>query len=356
MDLDDVLSPIAPDRPAGTDLRLEAGSNALAEAIEHRREEDPGLVGEDAKTADWRAVVRTCTRGLERESKDLELASYLLEGLAHTEGIPGVTAGLTVILGLVKAFWPHLHPGADDGGIDLELRSSWLSRIGSGKDTLRAVRSIPLTVALGPTPPLTLHDYEEAQRVEDAQRTRPAVYQEMMAQGAIDAARWQQSFAATPEDRRQATHAAADAALEALNALQEGCKEHFSGGDLEPSWGGLQELLEEIRKLHTVAATDEAGVEFDAGGSPGSGATGAAAGGGGSLRSRHDAIQRLREVAVFLRNTEPHSPVSHLVERCVRWLGMPFEQLIVDFIKAPEVISVMRETLGLQNEDQADAG
>lgn len=352
MDLDAVLSPIAADRPAGADLRLEAGNNALAEAIEHRREEDPGLVGDDAKTADWRAVVRACARGLESESKDLELACYLLEGLAHTEGIPGVTAGLGVILGLVRSFWPHLHPGADDG-IDLELRSSWLSRIGSGKDTLRAVRAIPLTVAIGQTPPLTLHDYEESRRVEDAQRTRPAVYQEMMAQGAIDAARWQQSFAATPDERRHATFAAANTALEALKGLQDACKEHFAAGDLEPSWSGLQELLEEIRKLHTVRGSDDDGMEVDAGGAPGSAAPGGGGGGGGALRSRNDAIQRLREVAAFLRSTEPHSPVSHLVERCVRWLGMPFEELIVDFIKTREVITVMRETLGLPNDEPA---
>lgn len=355
MDLDAILTPIAADRPAGADLRLEAGSNALAEAIEHRRAEDPGLVGDDAKTADWRAVVRTCTRGLESESKDLELASYLLEGLAHTEGIPGVTAGLGVILGLVRSFWPQLHPGADDGGIDLELRSSWLSRIGSGKDTLRAVRSIPLTVALGQTPALTLRDYEESRRVEDAQRTRPAVYQEMMAQGAIDAARWQQSFVATPDDRRAANHAAAEAALEALKQLQGACKEHFAADDLEPSWGGLQELLEEIRTLQTVRGSDDGGMAVDVGGAPGSAAPGGGGGGSGALRSRNDAIQRLREVAAFLRSTEPHSPVSHLVERCVRWLGMPFEQLIVDFIKTREVISAMRETLGLPN-DETPAG
>ncbi len=354
MDLDAILAPIAADRPAGSDLRLEAGNTALAEALEHRREEDPGLVGEDAKTADWRSLVRVCTRGLESEAKDLELACYLLEGLTRTEGIPGITAGLQVVHGLVKGFWQHMHPGAEDGGIDLELRSSWLSRVGSGKDTLRAVRAVPLTVAVGQTPPLTLHHYEEAQRVEDAQRTKPAIYQEMIAQGAIDAAKWQQAFAATPEERRNGTRAAVESAVEALRELEATCKELFNGSGLDPSWSGLLELLEELHKLHTTSGGDagatDAGSDGAGGASP---AAGGAGGGGGALRSRNDAIHRLREVAAFLRTTEPHSPVSHLVERCVRWLNMSFEELIVDFVKTREVIAVMRETLGLPNDEQS---
>jgi hypothetical protein len=40
-------------------------------------------------------------------------------------------------------------------------------------------------------------------------------------------------------------------------------------------------------------------------------------------QSRADALRRLAAVAAYFRRTEPHSPVSYLVQRAVRWGEMP---------------------------------
>ena len=57
---------------------------------------------------------------------------------------------------------------------------------------------------------------------------------------------------------------------------------------------------------------------------PGHTASGAPA---GPIASRDEAYRRLREVAEFLRKTEPHSPVPPLLDRAVRWGNMSFEKL-----------------------------
>jgi type VI secretion system protein ImpA len=57
----------------------------------------------------------------------------------------------------------------------------------------------------------------------------------------------------------------------------------------------------------------------------------------------------LREVAEFLRKTEPHSPVPPLIDRAVRWGNMTFENLFDDVVKNQDVRSQTKEMLGLQD-------
>jgi type VI secretion system protein ImpA len=67
----------------------------------------------------------------------------------------------------------------------------------------------------------------------------------------------------------------------------------------------------------------------------------------GPIRTRQDAINRLKEVAAYFRQTEPHSPVSYLVERAVKWSQMPLESWLASVIKDSTVLDSLRETLGV---------
>ena len=55
----------------------------------------------------------------------------------------------------------------------------------------------------------------------------------------------------------------------------------------------------------------------------------------------------LSQVAEFFRKTEPHSPVSYLVQRAVKWGQMPLDVWLQDVIKDGGVLDGLRETLGL---------
>jgi type VI secretion system protein ImpA len=128
-----------------------------------------------------------------------------------------------------------------------------------------------------------------------------------------------------------------------------------------PGLGALKKSLDEIRtgvdklvKEKRILEPDPsdlaggengegAGVEGEAGGD-GAGGSGA----GGSTRSRQDALRKLAEVAEFFRRTEPHSPVSYLVQRAIRWGQMPLDEWLVDVVKNDGVLDHLRETLGLQ--------
>ncbi len=66
----------------------------------------------------------------------------------------------------------------------------------------------------------------------------------------------------------------------------------------------------------------------------------------GAVRSRQDALKRLSDVAEFFRKTEPHSPVSYLVQRAVKWGNMPLDNWLQEVIKDETVLGNLRETLG----------
>ncbi len=83
------------------------------------------------------------------------------------------------------------------------------------------------------------------------------------------------------------------------------------------------------------------------------GAPPAAAAGGGSggpITNRKVAFERLKEVADFLRRTEPHSPVSYLVNRAVKWGDMPLETVLSELVKNKDVRLQILETLGVKDE------
>ena len=347
MNIDALLAPLATSPPCGPDLRAVSGTTALVEAREHRRAEDAGRLGPEAKTADWPAVARACTQGLARASKDLELAAYLVEAWTRTEGFAGLSCGLAVVHGLIERYWEHLHPGHDHGTIDVEYRAATLERC-AGSSVLDAIRSVQLTVAVGNGRPYTMADVEAAERLEHAALTRPAEHREMLDAGSPTRQVCQQALAATPAARTAQHAAALREALETLAALASTCQRLLPGN--APSFRALHDLL--TATLAAIGGNADKVTPTAAGSMPSPGADGPTAlgtgtAGGGPIASRQAAVQRLDEVAAYLRTTEPHSPVSLLIERCVRWLNMPFEELMRDLVKTPDVLKSMRETLGL---------
>ena len=85
-------------------------------------------------------------------------------------------------------------------------------------------------------------------------------------------------------------------------------------------------------------------------GAEGETAGGAAGGPGGAIRARDQALAQLAQVADYFRRTEPHSPVSYLVQRAIAWGQMPLDAWLVDVIKDNSVLAGLRETLGLKGE------
>jgi len=66
----------------------------------------------------------------------------------------------------------------------------------------------------------------------------------------------------------------------------------------------------------------------------------------GAIANRKDALKRLNDIADFFQKTEPHSPISYIVQRAVKWGNMPLENWLQDVIKDETVLYQLRQTLG----------
>lgn len=355
IDLDALLQPIAPDNPCGPDLRGVSGDPTLAKANELRQEVDPELDPSGrGKSADWAGLVKLCAEALTSRSKDLQLAAYLAEGLARTQGFAGLIAGLRLARELVERHWDGLHPGREDGEIVLPVRARWLTWLGGSGDFLASVKRIPLTAALGERAHCWF-DFEQSKRVDEASRKSDTQRRdELLSAGLITGEQWRQALRATPPAALGATVGAIDEALAEVAALKSLGDERF--GDDAPLFVELDNLLVDCRDHLRRAQAPEGGLDegaADAAGAAGAGfgaaggGAGAAGGPGGPIASRDHAYRILREVADYLRRVEPHSPAPLLIDRAVKWGGMSFEDLLQDVVKHGDVRAQVRELLGL---------
>ncbi|MFN8179164.1 MAG: type VI secretion system protein TssA [bacterium] len=349
IDRERLLAPLPGDHPTGPDLRAIAGDGSLREIEDFRREEDPALDPDGrGKEADWPAVARVCQKVLGEKSKDLQVAAHLTEALARTQGFAGVLDGFAVVRGLLDRYWADLHPGVDEGQVIPALRARWISWLGSSRDFLAAVKSIPLTSGPG-VPARSWRNYEDAQRVDSAaMQTDKKAYEEMIKSGLIPVSEWKAAVAATPTERLRAVVDAIAACEEEVRLLTAFCDERFV--EDAPNLVELSNLLGECRDH--LGARLQGTAEVEASEGPADAAAGAPGGGSrgsGPIASRDDAFRRLREAADFLRRTEPHSPVPYLVDRAVSWGEMPFRDVLRDVLKDEKAFKNILETLGMSD-------
>jgi len=355
-EVDELLKPISEASPAGVDLRAEATDLVLGQLRELRSELDPALDPDGrGREADWSGVARECEQVLRTRSKDLELAAWLAEAWGRLEGFGGLERGLDLVCGLVASFWDDLHPGRDEDGVTLPIRARALAWLGSSQDFQRSVKNMPIVEAPG-LRVLCWADYEVAQQLDEPtlgdERRR-----ELVDGGAITAEQWSAALGSASGETLATMRAHLEHCQAKLDVLDAACEQLFADDD-PPELHRLRRLLVDIAEhlaeheataaggiaapADAVAATGAAAAVLAA---PAAGATPVAA---GPIASRQEALQRLREVAEFFRRTEPHSPLSDLIARAVRWGDMHFADVLRDLARDDDFLGKIWETLGIE--------
>ena len=116
LDIEQLLAPISPESPCGEDIAFSAEVDAISKA---RQADDPSLEQgawvTSLKEADWKFVASRCAQLIEKRSKDLRLAVWLVEAAAKTASFRGMADGLALVSALCERHWEHLHPMPDEG-------------------------------------------------------------------------------------------------------------------------------------------------------------------------------------------------------------------------------------------------
>jgi type VI secretion system protein ImpA len=74
----------------------------------------------------------------------------------------------------------------------------------------------------------------------------------------------------------------------------------------------------------------------------------AAASAPGTISTRQDAIETLRRVRDYFRKSEPHSPLSYVIDQGIRWSQMPLHQLVNELIPDPSALASFQMRTGVQ--------
>lgn len=341
------LQPISAHSPCGEDLSFSPEFDRIQEA---RREDDPTIdYGEwqsTLKQADWDEVVRCCTELLQEQSKDLRLAAWLTEGLVQTAGFGGLADGIETIACLLDHFGKDIHPQAE--GDDQEQRIGTLSWYVGRMSQL--VRQVPLTRSV--MGQFSLNDYESARLLQlQLERNADQITQTedkiTLERFSAAAAKTDKQFYATGIDD-------AERCLAMLGALMKVCDQLF--GVDGPSFSPLEKSLDAVQtRLQAIAsdfglmanANAEAGHEVavdEAKPMLGDELSYVR----GPIKTRAQALESLREVATFFRNTEPHSPVAYLADKAARWGMMPLHTWLRAVVKDNGTLSHIEELLGLE--------
>ena len=315
LQVDELLVPISMGEPCGQDLSFGPELDAIAAA---RQQDDPGLEqGEWAtalREADWPFVASRCAELIRTSSKDLRLAAWLAEALAHTHQLRGLGDGFTLLAALCERYWEHLHPLPEDG--DQEQRCGNLAWLLARAPHI--VRHIPITEDGA----ITLADFEAArQRGEVAE---------------LDARRRQNS----PEFNEMLLRDA-EYCLAALRAWQQATDARL--GQDGPSFAAAREALQHA--VDFIGLLAPAAAPLPEG--PARGAAAPAPAAAGAPLSRAQALAQLAMVAEFFRRTEPHSPVAYLADKAARWGEMPLHEWLHAVVKDPAQLAQLEELLGV---------
>ena len=67
------------------------------------------------------------------------------------------------------------------------------------------------------------------------------------------------------------------------------------------------------------------------------------------LQNREQAIKVLQDIADYFQTHEPHSPVSYMLQKTVKWSQMPLHEWLAQVIKQENPLESVQELLGISS-------
>jgi len=215
IDLNALLATISAANPAGVDLRYTAVYDEIREA---RRSDDVIPQGEwerEVKSSDWSKVISASLVALTGKSKDLQIAAWLVEALAMTEGFVGINSGLLLIAGLLSNFWDDAYPRIEDDDYDYRVAPFEFLN-----DKLSAsIRQIPLTDPRV-TPGYCYLKWQQSREVGYESEAKRVQREEMLSEGKLPAEEFDAAVAKSSATYYQSLADAICSSLETFRSLE----------------------------------------------------------------------------------------------------------------------------------------
>jgi type VI secretion system protein ImpA len=343
LDVQSLLQPVSPQAPAGENLEYSAEYTALLRSLQGKPERKMGDAVVPAEPPDWNSAVGQAS-ALLRATKDLRVATDLTRALLRRDAFMGLAQGLSVVRGLVEAFWPVLHPRLEEEDNDPTSRINAMATL-THREMLNALRAAPLvrSRAVGP---ISLKDVEAATgRSRDSASPPPPS--------------WDTVFQAVPLAELTEAARDVDACDREARELEVAWKMQLETGGHDSSRNGiartddfteLRQVLVQANRFMKERLDSRLRAEAPAatGEGPPPPAAQAPTATVGSIQSREDVLHALDAICAYYQRHEPSSPVPLLLERCKRLVDMSFLDIVKDMM--PDGVPAIETIAGKRSE------
>ncbi|TCB53900.1 type VI secretion system protein TssA [Acinetobacter terrestris] len=363
LELEALLKAISVEAPCGMDCSFSNEFHAIKKA---KTQDDPLLDQGDwiaePKQADWNFVNSKATELLTERTKDIRLYSWLIEAWSKLYGFEGVAKGLELTQRSLSDFWMLLHPEIEDD--DLDQRLGLLQ--GLINQLPVSIKNIPVVNA---SPFYSLMDYEALLHQKNLRRKHTEDNDEVNLNSSLE--QFEQALFNSSKSFQYKNYQVYLEILKQWNILKD-VLDGLMGLDA-PSFAVIDSQLESIHSsLKKIYKADAFGsLEEDTNKiNPESGtkispeAIHSPIEIESTITTRHpqkfqpqlqnhvanreQAMQVLQDIADYFQTNEPHSPVSYMLHKTIKWNQMPLHEWLSQVIKNENPLETVHELLGVQ--------
>jgi type VI secretion system protein ImpA len=306
---------------------------------------------------DWRKILELAPKILKQESKDLEVACWYAEALLRRYGFVGLKDALLLIQGLIEQYWPSLFPQPDEDGLETKVAPlTGLNGAGQEGVLMPAIRATVITQgqSVGPFATWECQKALSNQRIQDEENREREIQKLGFSLLDIEKAIQETStdFLIQLRDALIDSidlYRAIGQQLDELCGLQEAPPTSLVVSTLEDSLSILRHLAQhKFPSSDTTLDASESEIHDADQASVKPQTSGAA----GPIATREQAFKQMLEIADFFRKREPHSPVSYILEKAVKWGNMTLSELMRELISDSGALDQYCKLTGVKAEDE----
>ena len=363
LELEGLLKVISDEAPCGIDCSFSNEFYAIKKA---RIQDDPLLEQGDwvaePKQADWAFVSSQSIELLTEKTKDIRLYGWLLEAWSNLYGFEGIAKGLELTQQSLTEFWMLLHPEiAED---DLDQRLGLLQGLINHLPVLIKKTAITNTAIS-----YSLMDYEALLHQQNLRRKHTEDYDDVPTNTSLE--QFEQELFNTSKSFQYKNYQAFLEILKQWNILRE-VLDGLMGVDA-PSFAAIESQLESLhsnlKKIYkteafglqpavtTADSVDEKSAVDQQTSTQVTEHIAVAASAinqpfqphiQSHVANREQAMQVLQEISDYFQLNEPHSPVSYMLQKTIKWSQMPLHEWLAQVIKHEDPLEAVHEILGVQ--------
>ena len=296
-----------------------------------------GVWERQIKKANWLNTKNLCSEALIKKTKDLQIASWLMESLLYLHGFTGLSAGLKLMLELSRKYWDSIYPLPT--GNDFETRYSpfiWID-----EKIFTHIKMIPIIPLIQNSEPYTYYrweidnkrkvnsseDYNPVQEYISLVKTSTAAFQYEIDEGintSLELVNEIKLFLNNQEDKSYPHFSRLIETLLNISRLNKLALKQFVRKENTITDDVIHTIKDEIEpdESNTLIVN-------------------------GDFNTIEGAYQNITEISEFLITQEPNCPTGYIVKYAINYRYAVLKEFLKDQIKNKDELKRVYEVLKL---------